>query len=101
MSIRLLSLAAGAVMIAAPLAAQAPAASAARGATRLSLTSTDLSRDARIGSRHVFNGFGCTGQNVSPALAWRNAPAGTKSFAITAYDPDAPTGSGWWHWVKC
>jgi phosphatidylethanolamine-binding protein (PEBP) family uncharacterized protein len=67
---------------------------------RLSLTSTDLSRDAKIGNRHVFNGFGCTGQNVSPALAWRNAPAGTKSFAITAYDPDAPTGSGWWRWGK-
>ena len=99
MSIRSLSLAA-ALLVAAPAGAQAPAqAPAARAGQRLSLTRTDLSRDARIGNRHVFNGFGCTGQNVSPALAWRNAPAGTKSFAITAYDPDAPTGSGWWHWV--
>ena len=96
MHLRLLSLAAGVLVGAAPLAAQAPAA---RGATRLSLTSTDLSRDAKIGNKHVFNGFGCSGQNVSPQLAWKNAPAGTKSFAITAYDPDAPTGSGWWHWV--
>jgi Raf kinase inhibitor-like YbhB/YbcL family protein len=47
----------------------------------------------------VFNGFGCTGENRSPALLWRDAPAGTRSFAITLYDPDAPTGSGWWHWV--
>jgi Raf kinase inhibitor-like YbhB/YbcL family protein len=47
----------------------------------------------------VFKGFGCEGGNVSPALAWKNAPAGTKSFAVTVYDPDAPTGSGWWHWV--
>lgn len=47
----------------------------------------------------VFNGFGCEGHNISPAIRWKNAPAGTKSFALTMYDPDAPTGSGWWHWV--
>ncbi|MEM1122428.1 MAG: YbhB/YbcL family Raf kinase inhibitor-like protein [Bacteroidota bacterium] len=46
-----------------------------------------------------FNGFGCTGDNQSPQLSWANAPADTKSFAVTMYDPDAPTGSGWWHWV--
>ena len=69
------------------------------GAPRFALTSADLAPGARVGERYVFNGFGCSGQNVSPALAWSGAPAGTKSFAVTVYDPDAPTGSGWWHWV--
>lgn len=53
----------------------------------------------QISSDQVFNGFGCSGKNISPHLNWKNAPPATKSFAITAYDPDAPTGSGWWHWV--
>lgn len=42
---------------------------------------------------------GCGGKNISPELSWSDAPHGTQSFAITAYDPDAPTGSGWWHWM--
>ena len=61
------------------------------------LTSTDLGGVAT--KVQEFNGFGCDGENTSPQLAWANAPEGTKSFAITMYDPDAPTGSGWWHWV--
>ncbi len=61
------------------------------------LRSADIGGQATM--KQVFNGFGCTGENQSPQLNWSNAPEGTKSFAITLYDPDAPTGSGWWHWV--
>ena len=63
----------------------------------LTLKSGDMI--GQISMNQVFNGFGCTGKNISPQLEWNNAPKGTKSFAITIYDPDAPTGSGWWHWV--
>ncbi|MGV3517443.1 YbhB/YbcL family Raf kinase inhibitor-like protein [Luteitalea sp.] len=63
------------------------------------LTSPDLPAGQPLPAAQVFNGFGCTGPNVSPRLEWAGAPAGTKSFAVTVYDPDAPTGSGWWHCV--
>ncbi len=61
------------------------------------LKSTELSGQATVDQ--LFNGFGCTGKNISPQLSWENAPKETKSFAITIHDPDAPTGSGWWHWI--
>ncbi|MDO6803240.1 YbhB/YbcL family Raf kinase inhibitor-like protein [Wenyingzhuangia sp. 1_MG-2023] len=61
------------------------------------LFSKDLGGQATL--TEEFNGFGCVGKNQSPQLTWKNAPKETKSFAITMYDPDAPTGSGWWHWV--
>jgi Raf kinase inhibitor-like YbhB/YbcL family protein len=64
------------------------------------LSTPDLRAGQPIAMTHVFNGFGCTGQNISPALNWKNAPAGTKSFAVMVHDPDAPTGgAGFWHWV--
>jgi Raf kinase inhibitor-like YbhB/YbcL family protein len=63
------------------------------------LTSPQVKEGGRVADEQVFNSFGCQGGNVSPVLQWKGAPADTKSFAITVYDPDAPTGSGWWHWV--
>lgn len=66
-------------------------------ANNFTLTSSDLK--GQLTKKQEFNGFGCSGENISPQLSWENAPKGTKSFAITVYDPDAPTGSGWWHWV--
>jgi Raf kinase inhibitor-like YbhB/YbcL family protein len=62
------------------------------------LSSPDIKAGTLIDKKFEFNGFGCSGENKSPALQWSGAPAGTKSFAVTVYDPDAPTGSGWWHW---
>ncbi|WP_430514095.1 YbhB/YbcL family Raf kinase inhibitor-like protein [Pannonibacter phragmitetus] len=71
----------------------------AASAQDFKLTSTSIAEGAQLAPAHVFAGFGCEGGNTSPQLSWTSAPAGTKSFAITAYDPDAPTGSGWWHWT--
>lgn len=68
-------------------------------AGEFTLSSPHLNDGGPMAKQQVFNGFGCTGSNVSPALHWDRPPAGTKSFAVTCYDPDAPTGSGWWHWV--
>ncbi len=63
------------------------------------LTSPDVSEGKPLGINQVFDGFGCKGKNHSPAIAWSGAPKDTRAFALTVYDPDAPTGSGWWHWV--
>jgi Raf kinase inhibitor-like YbhB/YbcL family protein len=68
-------------------------------AAGFTLASPTIKPGSMLTEAQVFNGFGCSGKNVSPALKWSGAPAGTKSFALTVYDPDAPTGSGWWHWV--
>ena len=63
------------------------------------LTSANIKQGKMMAAEQVYDGFGCHGGNVSPLLRWKNAPPGTRSFAITVYDPDAPTGSGWWHWI--
>jgi Raf kinase inhibitor-like YbhB/YbcL family protein len=79
--------------------AHTTAKNAAAGKAVLTLVSPDFANGGKISEKQVFNSFGCSGNNVSPALSWSNAPSGTKSFALFVYDPDAPTGSGWWHWV--
>jgi len=66
-------------------------------AQTFTLKSNEL--EGQFTNRFLLNGFGYTGENISPQLSWQNAPASTKYFAITMYDKDAPTGSGFWHWV--
>ena len=68
----------------------------------LVLTSESFSDGDYLANDHVLSkayGFGCAGGNLSPQLSWSGAPEGTKSFALSCFDPDAPTGSGFWHWV--
>lgn len=63
------------------------------------LQSQELQQGSTINMTQVNSTMGCQGMNQSPVLSWNDPPAGTQSFAVTMYDPDAPTGSGWWHWV--
>lgn len=66
---------------------------------KLQINSRDILPNALIANKNVFKGFGCSGENIFPEITWISAPSGTKSYALTVYDPDAPTGSGWWHYV--
>ncbi|MGL4206518.1 MAG: YbhB/YbcL family Raf kinase inhibitor-like protein [Aeromonadaceae bacterium] len=85
-----------AVLLSCLLASSSQAAQPGAGFT---LTSPDIKAGSQLTNKQLFNGFGCSGDNISPALSWHGAPEGTQSYALTLYDPDAPTGSGWWHWV--
>ena len=71
-------------------------------AQSMSVKSAEVADGGAMAEEQVLSaefGFGCKGGNISPSLSWSGAPSGTKSFAITNFDPDAPTGSGFWHWV--
>ena len=89
-----MALAATTLLAVTPIAAEETGAMA-----KFTLTSTDFKDGGTLANAQVFNEFGCKGGNTSPALAWSNAPGGTQSFALLMHDPDAPTGSGWWHWL--
>jgi Raf kinase inhibitor-like YbhB/YbcL family protein len=80
------------------LAAALIGAASLAQAAGFTLTSPDIKPNSSIDKKFEANVFGCSGENKSPALKWSGAPKDTKSFAVTVYDPDAPTGSGWWHW---
>jgi Raf kinase inhibitor-like YbhB/YbcL family protein len=83
---------------AAPLATTHALSAQPPGTEAFTLSSADL-KNGGFADDQVLNTFGCSGGNVSPELSWANPPAGTKSFVLTMFDPDAPTGSGFWHWV--
>jgi len=69
-------------------------------AAPFALTSTAFKAGGNIAQTNAAGIMGCTGENKSPALEWKNPPPGTKSFALMVHDPDAPTGgAGFWHWV--
>jgi Raf kinase inhibitor-like YbhB/YbcL family protein len=80
-------------------AALAAAVVPAAQAGEFTLSSPTVAAGSTLTLDQVYRGFGCEGRNRSPALSWNGAPEDTRSFALTVYDPDAPTGSGWWHWV--
>jgi Raf kinase inhibitor-like YbhB/YbcL family protein len=63
----------------------------------MQLRSSAVPANSVIALRYAEPGVG--GDNISPDLSWSDAPEGTRSFLLTCFDPDAPTGSGWWHWV--
>jgi Raf kinase inhibitor-like YbhB/YbcL family protein len=112
----LAALAAGAVAVGVATAFAGPLVAAARegpdqfgftvvrsgipeGTRHFDLTSADLHNNRPFPQSEVANIFGCSGGNQAPRLRWSGAPAGTRSFAVTMFDPDAPTGSGFWHWL--
>jgi Raf kinase inhibitor-like YbhB/YbcL family protein len=71
---------------------------AAAPASAFEISSPAVGSDNTIQMKNIANVFGCSGSGVSLPLAWKDVPKDAKSLAISIYDPDAPTGSGFWHW---
>lgn len=69
-----------------------------RPKSEMTLSCANIAEGSTLSNDYVANIWGYTGGNISPELEWRNAPKDTKSFVLTMYDPDAPTGCGFWHW---
>ena len=90
-------LATPALALAGPMATTPPAAPVAGAASGLALQSADFAPGGTIPLGCVYDEFGCHGGNASPALSWNHPPAGTRSFAVMMFDPDAR--GGWWHWA--
>lgn len=65
----------------------------------LTVRSDDIADGETLAKPHLSGVFGAGGEDVSPHLAWSDFPEGTRSFAVTCFDPDAPTASGFWHWA--
>lgn len=80
-------------------ASDVPLSEAITAPRTLQVQSTDFVDGQPMPVENSFSGFGCTGQNKSPSIAWSGAPPDTKSYAIVAHDPDAPTGVGFFHWL--
>ncbi|BAO44734.1 YbhB/YbcL family Raf kinase inhibitor-like protein [Thiolapillus brandeum] len=74
-------------------------AASTQASLALEMQSPDVSNQVRMKKQQEYKGFGCDGGNISPTLRWKDIPSGTKSFALTIHDPDAPRSGGWWHWV--
>jgi Raf kinase inhibitor-like YbhB/YbcL family protein len=87
----------GLAVVAVAIAAAAAAAAAPSLAAGLTVTSPDFQTGGQMPTAQICARYG--GADRSPALAWSGEPKGTQSFAVTMFDPDAPTGNGFWHWI--
>jgi Raf kinase inhibitor-like YbhB/YbcL family protein len=71
----------------------------AGGVWAFDLSSPDVPTNGTVPTKQIYNRYGCKGENMSPRLVWHDPPSGTRSFAVTMFDPDAPGKLGWWHWI--
>jgi Raf kinase inhibitor-like YbhB/YbcL family protein len=88
------------MIVVAPLVCVTTAQEKSSTKSKFVLSSPDTQLAAKVPEVYTANVFGCSGGNMSPPLQWTGAPAGTKSFVVTLFDPDEHGDpSGWWHWI--